>query len=126
MGRIDDDAAAERLARSILADISLYHEREIATGAPGLGSAVDEGRALFQERVDPALHAVFEEVLAGSPLAPWGAVVRADGYRAARRVVPLAGPKAPAPPQSSVAIPILVALTGVGVALFYYFTWYAR
>ncbi len=126
MKRIDDAAGAERLARAIVSDILTYHEAEVVTGAPGLGGAVDEGRALFQERVDPALHVVFEEVLAGSQLAPWGAPMQAEGYRGAGPVVPVAGPRAPDPPQSSAWVPILLAVTAVSVAVYYYFTWYLK
>ena len=124
--RIDDAVGAERLARAIVADLVRHHEAEIITHAPALGSAVHEGRALFQQRVDPALHGVFEDVVASSQLAPWGAPVRAEEYRGARPVVPLAGSPAPDPPHSSAWIPILMALAAVSVAVFYYFTWYLK
>jgi len=66
---IEDPKAAERLARAILDDITLYNEeRVIATRdlTGDLAPEIEEGRALFQSRVSPELHRVFDE-----ELLPW-------------------------------------------------------
>jgi hypothetical protein len=64
--RIADDDRARRLARAIAADIALYNaedcDRARASGVPtaALTAAVDEGRRLFQERVTPKLHGLYD------------------------------------------------------------------
>jgi hypothetical protein len=63
---IGDEAAARRLARAIIADVELYYARAEESA---LLSGVAEARGLFQVRVDPALHAVFEQSLGGTRLA---------------------------------------------------------
>ena len=63
---IDDDAAAHRLARAIIADIELYNSHDTSESA--LSAAVAEGRSAFQRRVGPALRGVFEQALAQTRL----------------------------------------------------------
>jgi hypothetical protein len=113
-----------RLARAIISDIVLYHESEIASASPNINGAVDEGRALFQQRVEPTLHALFEQAISESRLAPWGAPLREAGYRDVRPSVPRAAPPAPEPPQTSVLIPVGLLLTSIALAVYYYFHWY--
>ena len=59
---ITDDRSARRLAQAIASDIELYNEEAVASGAD-LTREVAEGRALFEGRVSPSLHAVFDEEL---------------------------------------------------------------
>ncbi len=61
---IDDEAKARRLARAIASDIRLYHEEELKTGAD-LSEPMREARELFESRVVPALHPLFDVELAG-------------------------------------------------------------
>lgn len=65
-----DRDVATRLAKALVADLRLYHERELREGRLP-ESAVDEARGLFRARVDPALHDVLEhavnELLAATP-----------------------------------------------------------
>jgi hypothetical protein len=66
---IADREAAERLARAILDDITLYNDERVRTTRDltgELASEIEEGRALFRSRVEPSLHGVFEE-----ELLPW-------------------------------------------------------
>ena len=66
---IDDHEAAERLARAILDDITLYNDERVRTTrdlTADLASEIEEGRALFRARVEASLHGVFEE-----ELLPW-------------------------------------------------------
>ena len=61
--RPDDMAAlranAERLARIIVSDILLYYPEQVEAGlasgrlAEALGTAIEEGRGFFAQRVDP-------------------------------------------------------------------------
>lgn len=62
-GTIDDEDKARRLARAVASDIRLYHEAELATGAD-LSQPIAEGRELFESRVVPALHPLFDVVMA--------------------------------------------------------------
>ncbi len=57
---ITDDRSARQLARAIASDIELYNGEAVRSGAD-LTNEVEEGRALFETRVSPALHAVFDE-----------------------------------------------------------------
>ena len=66
---IEDPAQAERLARAILDDITLYNEARVVASRDltgDLAAEIDEGRALFRSRVAPELHRVFDE-----ELLPW-------------------------------------------------------
>ena len=66
---IEDEKAAERLARALLDDITLdYDERVRASRdlTADFAKEIEEGRATFRERVAPALHRVYEE-----ELLPW-------------------------------------------------------
>jgi len=65
---IDEANAAVRLARSIVADLELYHGAQIAAGALPV-QAIEEGRQLFRSRVVPSRYAVFEVTLSQSRLA---------------------------------------------------------
>lgn len=120
---ITDDERARRLARAIIADVELYYGSEIAAASPGLSGAVEEGRGLFQQRVAPSLYPIFEAALAESRLAPWGSAIEV-GYR--HVAPPIAPLPAPEPPQTSLVLIFLVALTAVGAAVYYYFTWFTR
>jgi hypothetical protein len=63
---IDQAPAAERLARAILDDITLYNEERVRNAqdlTQELASEIDEGRELFRARVEPSLHRIFEDEL---------------------------------------------------------------
>jgi len=61
MPLIETEEAARRLARAIASDLSLYNEDKILKGIQNdtlfeeLEEEVEEGRALFNSRVAPAL-----------------------------------------------------------------------
>ena len=63
MPLIETDEAARRLARAIASDLSLYNEEKIIQGVKDdnlfdvLAEEVEEGRALFKNRVSPQLYA---------------------------------------------------------------------
>jgi hypothetical protein len=66
---IDDPKHAERLARAILDDITLYNEERVRDSRDltgDLANEIEEGRALFRSRVAEPLHHVFDE-----ELLPW-------------------------------------------------------
>ncbi len=66
---IDDPKQAERLARAILDDITLYNEervRDTRDLTADLAKEIEEGRALFCSRVAEPPHHVYEE-----ELLPW-------------------------------------------------------
>lgn len=63
MSKLTTSEAAQRLADALLADIRLYNAAKIARGGD-LSEEVQEGRALFQSRVLPQWHAVFEQTMA--------------------------------------------------------------
>lgn len=69
MSRIDNPEQARRLARSIASDIAAYNEKKLHTIGPGvdplavLTEEVREGRVLFQNRVEPALFPLYDEVI---------------------------------------------------------------
>jgi hypothetical protein len=64
---IDAEPRARRLARTVVSDIVLYNEKQLAAGAD-LSGEIAEGRSLFRSRVAPSLHWIFDDVLAGTPL----------------------------------------------------------
>lgn len=61
MALIETEEAARRLARAIASDLSLYNAEKIAEGIKSdnlfevLADEIEEGRALFKNRVSPAL-----------------------------------------------------------------------
>ena len=118
MAQIVELERAERLARAILSDILLYHEAELRDASPKLAGAVQEGRELFRGRVAPALHEVFERLLAESRLGAWAsATTELDGYRS-----PPPMPLAPPEPQSSgLGVPLLLGLVVFAVATYFFF-----
>jgi hypothetical protein len=66
MSLMADPVAAERLARAILDDITLYNDEKIRASrdlVADLATEVEEGRTLFRSRADPAHHHVFEDEL---------------------------------------------------------------
>ena len=62
MALIETEEAAQRLARAIASDLSLYNEEKIVEGIKGdnlfdaLADEIEEGRALFKSRVAPELY----------------------------------------------------------------------
>lgn len=62
MALIEAEDAARRLARAIASDISLYNEEKIVRGIEHdslfdeIKEEIEEGRALFNSRVSPALY----------------------------------------------------------------------
>jgi hypothetical protein len=56
---IESEEGARRLARAIAADIRLYGSEKLDRGE-GLGTELNEGRALFRKRVVPALYPLLE------------------------------------------------------------------
>jgi hypothetical protein len=68
-GLVDDPEKARRIARAIAGDIALYGEKKLAALGPkadplaALAKEIEEGRALFSRRVDPALVGLFDEAL---------------------------------------------------------------
>ena len=66
---IEDPKRAEQLAVAILDDITLQNEERVIASrdlTADLSKEIDEGRALFESRVAPSLHRVFDE-----ELLPW-------------------------------------------------------
>ena len=63
MALIETEEAAQRLARAIASDLSLYNEEKIVEGIKNdrlfdvLADEIEEGRALFKSRVAPELYA---------------------------------------------------------------------
>lgn len=109
MTRIDDPARAERLARAILADVMLYNDAEITAHSPKVNDALQEGRELYQQRVDPSLFGLFEKAVSESRLAPWGAAT-GEAYRAP----PFEAP--PPPRERNTTVPVFVAIVVLAVA----------
>jgi hypothetical protein len=60
---IETPEAANRLARAICSDVSLYNEEKVLRGLQQdtffdeLAEELEEGRALYQSRLSPALYA---------------------------------------------------------------------
>lgn len=67
MHKIETQEAAQRLATAILSDIHLYNAEVIANGGD-LSEEIEEGRALFRERVVSQWHPLFEQALASNGL----------------------------------------------------------
>ena len=69
MSLIQDAKQAERLAIAILDDITLTNEARVIASrdlTSDLAKEIAEGRALFESRVAPSLHRVFDD-----ELLPW-------------------------------------------------------
>ena len=69
---INDKEQAERLARAIAADLILYNADkiqglELEQIFRVLDTEIEEGRALFQERVEPNFHSWFDLLISQSP-----------------------------------------------------------
>lgn len=62
MVKIESADAAQRLASALLADIRLYNAEAIANG-DDLTEVLSEARALYQSRVVPQWHALFEQTV---------------------------------------------------------------
>ena len=63
---IHDAEHAAKLARAIMSDISLYNSDRLAHSFDperDLAEEIEEGRKLFQARVEPELYVVFEDAL---------------------------------------------------------------
>lgn len=60
---IDDEDRARKLARSLLADIALYHREDLRAGRD-MSATFDEARLLYRGRVAEARHAIFDVELA--------------------------------------------------------------
>ena len=81
-GLIETPEAANRLARAIASDISLYNEEKIKKGIEEdsffeiIAEEIEEGREHYKSRVAPALHAkgIFERALVDVILARKGHV----------------------------------------------------
>ncbi|RYE93774.1 MAG: hypothetical protein EOO75_03620 [Myxococcales bacterium] len=62
MPLIETEEAARRLARAIASDLSLYNEEKIVQGIQDdslfdlLSEEIEEGRALYKNRVAPSLY----------------------------------------------------------------------
>jgi hypothetical protein len=62
MPLIETEEAARRLARAIASDLSLYNEEKIVQGIQednlfeNLSEEIEEGRALYKNRVSPQLY----------------------------------------------------------------------
>jgi len=66
MDRIEDGEKADKLARAIMSDITLYNSAKLANVVDptrAIADEIEEGRALFRSRVASALHGRFEVVL---------------------------------------------------------------
>lgn len=113
MALIHDEAQARRLARAVVADIRLYNAEALAAGTAG--QAIEEGRALFNSRVDPRLQGLFDEALSGVA----AVIPRAAQQRSPSRVHP------PLPVESGdgrlispIALAVLIA---VALGAWFYF-----
>lgn len=66
MSVLEDPKAAERLAKAILGDITLYNDERVRRATDlteELAVEIEEGRALFRTRVAPELYRVYEDEL---------------------------------------------------------------
>jgi len=84
MSAIDDPKAAERLAKAILSDITLYNDARVRRATDlvaELSVELEEGRALFRARVVPELHHVYDD-----EIMPWSGLAkgRAENLAPAR------------------------------------------
>jgi hypothetical protein len=115
--------AAERLARAIFADLSLYNADKMKAARDlraDLSAEIDEARRLFCARVTPALHVVFEERL--------GQWVAANGTLSAFPAAPRGAAESPLDGDPAVArgggfvLMIAALLLAVAGATFWWFT----
>lgn len=111
MGRIDSEEAARRLARAVLADVELYNQARIDAGAD-MSTQVAEGRGVFQQRVQPTFHGVFEQALAQTRLAMYAS----NGPMLAHPPLPRAPGLAPST-RSNTGLVIGMALVALVAAL---------
>ncbi|MFO0696014.1 MAG: hypothetical protein U0230_20795 [Polyangiales bacterium] len=112
---IDDEDKARRLARALASDIRLYHEEELRTGTD-LSGPMTEARELFESRVVPALHPLFDVELAGMgitriPPPARTAPVASTAAPAASAAAPAQAPPRPRPTLDTAPAPS----TGLGV-----------
>ena len=77
---IRDPASARRLARTIVSDIAAYHKDEVERGIVEdnlfqvVSEQIEDGRQLYEQRVDPELHGqgLFEQAMVDLLLKPFG------------------------------------------------------
>ncbi len=102
MATKDPESEARALAKQLLDDVELYNREKIAAGVD-IGSDIAEARSLYQERVDPKYHQLFEWYLRDRPLArpPTASAVAAQA--SARKNVPV------------LAIALLLVALGAGM-----------
>jgi hypothetical protein len=125
---ITDPIHAEKLARAIVADLVLYNKDALRAGAtsPTAQQAIEEGRALYRQRVDPALSQVFESALASKlaaldleappPLASPSAPSDLMGYVPP----PSPEPSGPRKPTAVLIAIVVLALMGAGAAGYFF------
>ncbi len=87
MVKIETADAAHRLAAALLSDIRLYNEEAIANG-DDLSEVVSDARALYQSRVIPQWHALFEQVVASTLLNPTAQVDQSETHLIAPPTLP--------------------------------------
>ena len=126
---IDDEDKARRLARALASDIRLYHEEELRTGAD-LSGPMAEARELFESRVVPALHPIFDVAFAEMGLTrvppPARVVATSPASAAPREAPPRARPVLDTSPASSsglgvgglLAIAIILAAVAGGLVTY--------
>lgn len=121
MALIQEETSARRLARAILADIELYNGEAIAAGKD-LSEPIEEGRGLYQTRVVPRWHRLFEDELAQRPFgrtAPLARTTKKEptfDHRSAPIVSDVNRDRAP----GSNPIVWLVALAVIGAGLWFF------
>lgn len=79
---IRDPTSARRLARTIVSDIAAYHKDEVERGIVEddlfqvFAEQLEEGRQLYEQRVDPELHGqgLFEKAIVDLLLKPFGGI----------------------------------------------------
>jgi hypothetical protein len=89
---INTEAAAARLARAIVADLTKYNADALAAGTD-TSPLVEEGRVLFESRVPRKLRMIYENAIAASAFAPHALDQPALDARPEIEVPPLAAPK---------------------------------
>lgn len=63
---LEDPKEAERLAKALLGDITLYNDERVRRARDltlELAVEIEQGRALFRSRVVPELHRIYEDEL---------------------------------------------------------------